>query len=189
MVAGRDDDEQDERGIERRGRLHESTVCHPGHGRPDDERVAEVHARDCGVGVVERADEARVEVDVTARDGVCDPDPAQPWWGGRVDEVADERKSAREHQCRANQRKGGGTPPVEPEQHADRDSEVKREVGDAEQVDQPRERVCGVLHALLEEQARRALQRDKLARVTYGFGGVADNHAARELIQPVQHKH
>ena len=62
---------------------------------------------------------------------------------------------------------------VQATQHDDRYGEVKREVGDAEQVDQARESVSGILHALLDEHARRALERDELARVTYGFGGVA----------------
>jgi len=108
MVAGGDDDEQDEGGIERRRRLNESAACQPGHGRAGDERVAEMHAGDGGVGVVERADKARVEVDVAARDGVGDADPRHSRRRGRVDEVADDGKSAREYQCRANEGEGGG---------------------------------------------------------------------------------
>ena len=35
-------------------------------------------------------------------------------------------KSARDHQCGANEGEGGGATPVEPEQHRDGDGEVKR---------------------------------------------------------------
>lgn len=102
VVAGRDDDEQHEQRVEHADEeAHGASAAVAEQAGTDDERLADVHARDGGVGVVERADEARVEVDVAARDGVDDPDPAQPWWGGREDEIADEGKSAREQECGA----------------------------------------------------------------------------------------
>ena len=60
----------------------------------DDQPVADVHAGDSGVGVVERADKAVVEVDVAVGDGVGDTETGQAWRRGRVGEVADEAKSA-----------------------------------------------------------------------------------------------
>jgi hypothetical protein len=57
-----------------------------------------VHAGNGGVRVVQRADEAAVEVDVAAGDGVEDADAGQPRRCGRIDEEADEGESAREQQ-------------------------------------------------------------------------------------------
>jgi hypothetical protein len=54
-----------------------------------------VHAGQGGVRVVQRADEAAVEVDVAAGDGVDDADAGQPRRRGRIDEEADEGESAR----------------------------------------------------------------------------------------------
>jgi hypothetical protein len=78
MVAGGDDDEHHERRVERPDRAHDvaSTVVNQAGG--DDQRVADVHAGHGGVRVVERADEAAVEVDLAARDGVDDAEAAQP---------------------------------------------------------------------------------------------------------------
>jgi hypothetical protein len=91
---------------------------------------------------------------VVAGDGVADPDVAQPRRGGREDEIADEGKSAREQECGANEREGGGTTLVQPEQHADGDGEVKRQIGEAEHVDQARERVSRALNASLDENVQ-----------------------------------
>jgi hypothetical protein len=63
-----------------------------------------MHARHGGVRVVQRADEAAVEVDVPAGDGVDDADAGQPRRCRRKDEEADEGESAREQQCGADER-------------------------------------------------------------------------------------
>src|SRR6266536_1660788 len=62
VVAGGDDDEQHKRRVERSDRADEeaSTVAEQAGG--DDQRVADVHARQGGVRVVQRAEEAAVEV-------------------------------------------------------------------------------------------------------------------------------
>ena len=107
MVAGGDDDEQHERRVERSDRADEeaSTVAKQAGG--DDQRVADVHAGQGGVRVVQRADEAAVEVDVAAGD-VGDADAGQPRRCGRIDEEADEGESAREQQCGADEREAFG---------------------------------------------------------------------------------
>ena len=119
-------------------------------------------------GVVERADEAAVEVDVAVRDGVGDADAGQPRRRRRVDEEADEGDSARDQERRANERERGRATLMEPEQHAGGDGEVQRQVGEAEQAGETRERVRGVLHVSFDEEVRRPLERDELAGVTRG---------------------
>jgi hypothetical protein len=63
VVAGRDDDEEHEGRVEQADEANGASATVPKQARGHDECVADVHARDCGVGVIERADEARVEVD------------------------------------------------------------------------------------------------------------------------------
>jgi hypothetical protein len=108
VVADGDDDEHHERRVERSDRADEeaSTVAEQAGG--DDQRVADVHAGHGGVAVVQRADEAAVEVDVPAADGVEDADAGQPRRCGRKDEEADEGESAREQQCGADERESSG---------------------------------------------------------------------------------
>jgi hypothetical protein len=74
VVVGGVDDEQHEQRIERSDRADEeaSTVTEQAGG--DDQRVADLHAGHGGVRVVQRTDEAAVEVDVFAGDGVEDAD-------------------------------------------------------------------------------------------------------------------
>lgn len=103
-----DDDEQHEEGIERAGEVCEMASRAAKQARADDEGVADVHARYCGVGVVERADETVVEVDAAAGDGVDEADPGQSRRRSRVDEEADEGESAREQERRAHEREDGG---------------------------------------------------------------------------------
>src|SRR5262249_59566821 len=57
VVAGIDDHEQHERRVERSERAHERAASVVEQAGADDQRVADVHAGDGGVGVVERADE------------------------------------------------------------------------------------------------------------------------------------
>src|SRR5262249_9366629 len=104
VVAGGDDDEQDEQRVERSDHADEedSTVAEQASG--GDQRVADVHAGYRGVRVVQRADEAAVEVDVPAGEGVDDADAGQPRRRGRKDEEADEGETAREQQCGADER-------------------------------------------------------------------------------------
>ncbi len=169
MVAGGDDDEQHERRVERSDRADEqaSTVAEQGGG--DDQRVADVHAGHGGVRVVQRADEAAVEVDVPAGDGVGDADAGQPRRRGRIDEEADEGESAREQQCGADEREALRAAPVEPEQHPGRDGEVKGQVGDAEQAREAGECLNGALHVRLDEEVQRAFERDEPVGVSVGL--------------------
>jgi hypothetical protein len=90
VVAGRDDDEQDERRIEERNRTRDAATTEPEDACGDDQRVADVHARHRGVGVVDRADEPVVQVDVRVRDRVGDPDTREARRRGRIGEEADE---------------------------------------------------------------------------------------------------
>ena len=90
VVAGGDDHEQHERRVERAERSDEEVPAVAKQAGGDDHRVADVHAGDCGVGVVERTDEAVVEIDVAVGDGVGDAETGQPRWRSRVGEVADE---------------------------------------------------------------------------------------------------
>jgi hypothetical protein len=83
VVAGRDDHEQHEGRVERAECADEQVPGVAEQAGSDDQGIAEVHARNGGVGVVERADEAVVEVDVTVRDGVDDADAG----GGAVGET------------------------------------------------------------------------------------------------------
>lgn len=79
---------------------------------------------------------------------------------------------------------------MEPEQDADGDGEVKREVGDTEQVDQAREGVSRVLYALPDEEAHRPLElvvpqglaasSGRLDRAFSGDGKVLTNFGSSE---------
>jgi hypothetical protein len=123
------------------------------------------------------------------RDRVGDADPRQPWWGSRVGEKADEGEAAREQQRAADERERGRAPLVEPEQDGGRDGEMKRQVSGGEQASQAGEHVDGALQLDLEEEVQRALCRREAKRVSPGFGGVADDEAARELVQAVEGEH
>jgi hypothetical protein len=72
---------------------------------------------------------------------------------------------------------------VEPDQHAAGDGEVERQVGDAGQAREARERVRGALHGRFEEEVQRALERDEPVRVPVRFRCVPDDEAARELVE------
>src|SRR3989442_14478197 len=95
VVAGGDDDEQHKGRVERSDRADEeaSTVAKQAGG--DDQRVADVHAGNGGVGVVQRADEAAVEVDVRSGDGGEDADAGQARGGGGGEGEAGEGEAAR----------------------------------------------------------------------------------------------
>jgi hypothetical protein len=186
VIAGGDDNEQHEGWVERSDRTDDvtSTVAEQSGG--GDQRVADVHAGHGGVGVVERADEAAVEVDVAAGDGVEDADAGQPRRGGRIDEEADEGESAREQQCGADEREAVGAAPVEPEQHPGRDGEVKGQVGGAEQAREAGEVLDDALHVRLGEEMQRPFERDDSVGVSVGFCGVRADEATCELVDPVQ---
>jgi hypothetical protein len=137
-------------------------------------------------GVVQRADEAAVEVDVAAGDGVGDADAGQPRRRGRIEEEADEGESAREQQCGADEREALRAAPVEPEQHPGRDGEVKGQVGDAEQAGEAGECLNGALHVRLDEEVQRAFERDEPVGVSVGLRRVRADEATCELVEPVQ---
>src|SRR5947199_9298848 len=73
-----------------------------------------------------------------------------------------------------------------PQQHGDRGREMKRQGGGAEHPDQTRKGVRRVLQVGLIEEVQRPLERNKPVRVPFGFTGVADDEAARELVEAVQ---
>jgi hypothetical protein len=66
---------------------------------------------------------------------------------------------------------------------------MQRQVGDAEQAGEARERVGSVLHVPLREDVQRALERNDLTCVPAGIGGVADHEAASELVEAVEGEH
>jgi hypothetical protein len=154
VVAGGDDHEEHERRVERSKRAHERAATVAEQAGADDQRVADMHAGDSGIGVVERADETAIEVDVAVRDGVGDTDAGQPRRCRRVDEEADEGQPAREQERGANERERRGATLVQPEQHACGDREVKRQVCDAEQAGETRESVDSALHVCFEKQVQ-----------------------------------
>ena len=189
VVPRRDDHEQHEDGVDRAGNPGRGAAAEPDERSADDDRVADVHARDRGIGVVERADEAVVQVDVTARDRVEDAEAREPRRGGREDEEADERDPAREQQRRADERKRGRPPPVEPEQHRAGHCQVQADVRDAEGVDEPGERAGRALDPLLDEDVERPLERRHLVRVPLGSVAVACDEPARGLVGAVEDEH
>jgi hypothetical protein len=96
VVAGGHDHQEHERRVERAERSDEEVPAVAEQAGGDDQRVADVHAGDGGVGVVDRADEAAVEIDAAARDRVDDADAGQARRRGWVGEKADEGEPARE---------------------------------------------------------------------------------------------
>ena len=82
MVAGRNDDEHDEHRVADSEETHRGVPAVHEKARADDERIADVHARNRGERVVEGADEAVVQVDLAARDRVGEPSAAMR--GGAV---------------------------------------------------------------------------------------------------------
>jgi hypothetical protein len=116
-----------------------------------------------------------VEVDVPARDGVGYSDSGQPRRRGRVSEEADESERARDEECGADERKGGRPTPVQPEKDDGRNRQVERQVGNAKQAGETRQRIDSVLHPPLHEQMQRPLDRNELLGVTVRFRGVADD--------------
>jgi hypothetical protein len=186
VVAGGDDHEQHERRVEHPEHTDCEVPAAPEQARGDDQRVADVHAGDGGVRVVERADQTVVEVDRTVRDGVGDPDPGQARRRRRVDEEADEGEAAREQERGADERERRRAPLVEPDQHHDRDREMHRQVEDAEHARHVRERLDSALYLRLEEDMQRPLEPGDPMSVLVGFGGVAHDQAACDLVEGVQ---
>jgi hypothetical protein len=189
VVPGRDDHEQHERGVDGAGDPHGGAARQPGERRADDDRIADVHARDRRVRVVERADEPLVQVDVAARDRVEDADVREPRRRRREDEESDERDPARQEQCRPHERERGRPPPVQPEQHRARDGEVETQIRDAQDVDQAGKRPRGALHAPLDEEMERLLDGDDILRVALGGVAVARDETARRLVRAVEEEH
>src|SRR6266516_5703246 len=115
VVAGGDDHEQYERRVRGRKAANKPSSSVAEQAGGDDQRVADVHARNGRVRVVERADEPVVEVEVAARDGVGDADSGQSRRRSRVGEEADERERAGDEKRGADERKGRRATPVQPE--------------------------------------------------------------------------
>ena len=67
-----------------------------------------------------------------------------------------------------------------------RNRQVERQVGDAEQPGETRQRIGSVLHLPFPEQMLRPLERNELLAVTVGLRGVADDESARQLVDAVQ---
>ena len=189
VVAGGDDHEQHEGRIERSNRAHERAASLEEQGDADDQCVADVHAGNGGVGVVERADDPLVEVDVAVRDGVGDADPRQPRRCGRVREEPDEGKCAGEEERGANEREGSGASLVQPEQHRHGDGEVEGQVGGAEQAGHTRQGARGVLHVRFEEDVEPPLERDDSVGVVIGFACVTYDETPGELVKAVHAEH
>ena len=186
MVAGGDDHQQYERRVERPERANESSSSVPEQADGDDQRVTDVHARDGRVRVVERADEPVVQVHMPVRDGVGDADPGQPRWRGRIPEKADERERAGDEQCRADKRKRRRATLMQPETNDGRHCQLNRQLGHAEHPRETRQRVCSVLHPSFDEEMQEPLERNELVGMTVRFLGVADDKAARQLVDAVQ---
>jgi hypothetical protein len=95
-----------------------------------------VQAWDRGIRVVQRADQAVVEVDMAARDGVGEADSCHTWRCGGEDEESGEGDQAGEQEGGPNDRERLRATLVEPEQDRRGDGEVKREVGDSKERDE-----------------------------------------------------
>src|SRR5207244_3457120 len=104
-------------------------------------------------------------------------------------EVADQRESAREQERCPDQGKRARPTAVEPEQQSAGDGEVQGQVGESERADQSRDRPCAVLHATLDEEMERLLERDDLARVSDRNAGVAGDEPAARLVEGVEHEY
>ena len=63
---------------------------------------------------------------------------------------------------------------------------MKRQVGDAEQSGETRQRVCSMLHPSFDEEMQEPLERNELVGMTVRFPGVADDEATRQLVDAVQ---
>ena len=95
MVPGGDDHEQHEQGVHGTGDAHDSASGETRDGHADEQREADVHARDGGVRVVEARDEVRGQVDRgRAADRVADAD-ARPGGAGRSGRASSRRWRAR----------------------------------------------------------------------------------------------
>ena len=136
VVAGREDDEQHEGGIEETSESHNPWTRLTRQTGSDDERIAEVHARHRGKRVVQAADESTVQAEVRARDGVGDPDARDPRRCRRVEGEDDERDQRCDEQRVAHQGIGIWSVAVEPEQVSAGDCEVKGQVQPTEQPEQ-----------------------------------------------------
>ena len=99
----------------------------------DEQRVAEVEARDGGDRVVEGAEQVRAEVDLGAlRDRVGEAEPGEPWRRGREGEVADEGEARRDDQRRPHGGERARPAAMHPDEEGDRRHEVERDVENAE---------------------------------------------------------
>jgi hypothetical protein len=189
VIAGRDDDEQDEQRIDDAEATQPRAAAVQHEAGADDERVPDVHARHRGERVVERADETVVEVDFPARDRVGDAEPCDARRRRREDEVPDEREPAREQQRRPHDGERVGPAPVQPEQVRAGHREVQRQVEEAEHPDRAGQRLRRVLHAALDEDVQRPFERRDVVRVPDRGGAVAGDQPARGLVERVEREH
>jgi hypothetical protein len=189
VVAGGDDDEQHEERIEHSRETRRAPARIAQKTAADDDRVADVHARNRRERVVERADQAAVQIDVRPRDRVGDPEPRESRRGGRIQDESDERERAGEEQRRADQRIRRWATAVEPEQEDGRRGQMKRQVRDAEDTDQSRHEVRVNLHPALEENVHRPLDRRDPMRMADRHATVADHQAPGGFVAGVEREH
>ena len=185
MVAGGDHREAHGRAPQPRRDLREPARCGGGERRADREREPGVEAGHGRVLVVERGRQLRVEREPgLARDGVDEPDVRRAAAARREQGVDRQRdQPGGEHRV-AQQHVVAGRAPVQADQRARNDDELRREVEVVEEPQRGRA-VEGVLHALLDVDAQRLLEAHDRVGVVGGDADVADRHQAPEAVERV----
>ena len=99
VVPRRDDVEQHEGRVERADQAHPAVRGRRRQDDADEQRVAEVHARNRGERVVEAPEEVGAQVHVRVRgDGVHEAEASEPGRRRGKDGVGDEREARRDHE-------------------------------------------------------------------------------------------
>jgi hypothetical protein len=165
MIAGGDDVEHHERRIEHSGEARSASLRVAEETASDDDRVADVHARDRSERVVERADQTAVEVDMRTRDRVGDADACESRRRCRIQDEPGERERAGDEQRRTDERIRSWATPVDPEQEDGCRRQVKRQVRDSECADESGHAVRVSLQPALDEDVQRLLERRDAMRI------------------------
>jgi hypothetical protein len=186
VVAGRDDHEHDERRIEKTEHAKRAAPAVTHETRADDHGVADVHTRHRGERVVEGRDQAVIQVDMPAGDGVCDPERGGARRRCREREVPDQRERACEQQCRSDEGERVGPATVEPEQVHAGDRQVQCQVEQSERPDQSGKRTGRALNMPLDEDVQGALERGDVVRVSKRRCAISRDQAACRLVQGIE---
>ena len=153
----------------------------------DDQRVAEVQARDGCDRVVEAAQQVGAQVEPgVGGDRVREAEAGEARRCGGVQDVPGERQRGADDQRGAQERKRVRAAAMHPDECSRRAREMQQDVEESEQRGHAGERRDEVLHVALDEDIEVALQRDDVGGVRASRHPVQAPEAADDLVRAVQ---